>query len=508
MNSIFYYCNMCYKSRFANHMLITFSMSLSELFGDLVDDDEEDYRPDAADISDIGSDDNDVDKQQSFSLENELLKPMKPPEFDSDNEISNKPKKLTTIDDSDDDDDEPTNLGQLNKNLFGRGISSEQDQELPDSSFKKEDFFKDSDDDDDFDVTKTKTTTADLFGSDVDDTDEGEGKDETNNATQQDIFGSDVSLSDASEGAPDADGATKRSDGESEEEDESELTVDMPLVDIKLGENLHQARLPNFISVDTRPFDPETYEDEIEDDNEVTDEEGRARLKLRVENTIRWRHALDERGNLIKQSNARVIKWSDGSLSMFIGAEEFDIMQAPITHSNSHLYVKHGAGIQGQAQFHNKMLFKIHSTNSNTHRKMTLRISDRVSKDSATKTLPAVGRNPEEKREEICKREEERLQAQRRRENMQKKMREKNLHKTLNARYLEPDQDDETSLSSIKNSYKQRAKMKKPAPKKVSDVYSSEEEDIPEETLVASDSEGSSPIKKKRSAVIDDESDG
>ena len=67
------------------------------------------------------------------------------------------------------------------------------------------------------------------------------------------------------------------------------------------------------------PFDPATYEDEIEED-EVLDEEGRARTKLKVENTIRWRTAKDEEGNELKdefdepvrESNARVVRWSDG----------------------------------------------------------------------------------------------------------------------------------------------------------------------------------------------------
>ena len=50
------------------------------------------------------------------------------------------------------------------------------------------------------------------------------------------------------------------------------------------------------------------------------DEEGRTRLKLKVENTIRWRPKLDEEGNemkdekgeLIRESNARMVRWSDG----------------------------------------------------------------------------------------------------------------------------------------------------------------------------------------------------
>lgn len=73
-------------------------------------------------------------------------------------------------------------------------------------------------------------------------------------------------------------------------------------------------------------------------------------MKLKVENTIRWRHALDEHGNLIKQSNSKIVKWSDGSLSLFVGNEEFDIMQAPLGGTNAHLYVKHGAGDSSDPQ--------------------------------------------------------------------------------------------------------------------------------------------------------------
>ena len=55
---------------------------------------------------------------------------------------------------------------------------------------------------------------------------------------------------------------------------------------------MHFVKLPNFLSVETRPYDPNFYEDEIDED-EVLDEEGRARLKLKVENTIRWRQVGD-----------------------------------------------------------------------------------------------------------------------------------------------------------------------------------------------------------------------
>lgn len=60
-----------------------------------------------------------------------------------------------------------------------------------------------------------------------------------------------------------------------------------------------------------RPFDADAYEDEVDED-EILDEEGRARLKLKVENTIRWRNSIDAEGNPIRDSNAKIVRWSDG----------------------------------------------------------------------------------------------------------------------------------------------------------------------------------------------------
>ncbi len=88
-------------------------------------------------------------------------------------------------------------------------------------------------------------------------------------------------------------------------------------------------KLPNFLSVETRPFDPTTYEDEI-DDEETLDEEGRARLKLKVENTIRWREKFNEKGVFVKESNARFVRWSDGSLSLHLGEEIFNVYKQPL----------------------------------------------------------------------------------------------------------------------------------------------------------------------------------
>lgn len=53
--------------------------------------------------------------------------------------------------------------------------------------------------------------------------------------------------------------------------------MEVPKITCDLGRDLNFVKLPNFLSVETRPFDPETYEDEI-DEEETLDEEGRYRM--------------------------------------------------------------------------------------------------------------------------------------------------------------------------------------------------------------------------------------
>jgi len=61
-----------------------------------------------------------------------------------------------------------------------------------------------------------------------------------------------------------------------------------------------------------------------------------------VENTIRWRYVQDEAGNEVRESNARVVRWSDGSMSLYLGSEIFDISKQPLQGEYSHLFVRQG----------------------------------------------------------------------------------------------------------------------------------------------------------------------
>ena len=125
------------------------------------------------------------------------------------------------------------------------------------------------------------------------------------------------------------------------------LTVSqVPKIQTDLGKEIHFVKLPNFLSVESRPFDGETYEDEMDDEATQQDEEGRTRLKLKVENTIRWRQGFDKEGHPVKESNARIVKWSDGSYSLHLGNEIFDVHKQPLQSDFNHLFIRQVRGCQ------------------------------------------------------------------------------------------------------------------------------------------------------------------
>ncbi|KAM6409617.1 RNA polymerase-associated protein LEO1 [Rhynochetos jubatus] len=334
--------------------------------------------------------------------------------------------------------------------------SDEEDQEHKSESARG----SDSEDE----VLRMKRKKAIASDSEVDSDTEGQKE----HADVMDLFGGADDISSGSDGEdkPPTPGQPIDENGLSQEQQEEEpipetrIEVEIPKVNTDLGNDLYFVKLPNFLSVEPRPFDPQYYEDEFEDE-EMLDEEGRTRLKLKVENTIRWRMRRDEEGSEIRESNARIVKWSDGSMSLHLGNEVFDVYKAPLQGDHNHLFIRQGTGLQGQAVFKTKLTFRPHSTDSATHRKMTLSLADRCSKTQKIRILPMAGRDPESQRTEMIKKEEERLRASIRRESQQRRMREKQHQRGLSANYLEPDRydeedegDDAISLAAIKNRYK------------------------------------------------------
>lgn len=201
-------------------------------------------------------------------------------------------------------------------------------------------------------------------------------------------------------------------------------------------------KLPNFLGIEPRPFDSETHL--FEDDVEETDEEGRKVIKPTLETTIRWRYVRDENGNIITdekgvpqmESNARFVRWSDGSTHLILGGNEFLNAEAlPIqgkidkrkpassnssstsneqqgTISMNHLFTSGGDINPCVAQLKEKMVFTPATLKSKVHRKLALSIIEKHKDDGRKILFHLANVDPEKEKEQKEKDEAERNKTQ------------------------------------------------------------------------------------------------
>lgn len=171
---------------------------------------------------------------------------------------------------------------------------------------------------------------------------------------------------------------------------------------------------------------------------------------------------MDDNGDMVKESNARMVKWSDGSMSLHLGNEIFDVYKQPLQGDHNHMFIRQGTGLQGQAVFRTKLTFRPHSTESFTHKKMTMSLADRSQKTSGIKILTQVGHNPDADRLTNLKKEEEKLrQAMRQKSAQSKPKRNRDTTANLGTTYREDgehDSEDEgaISIAAIKNKYNKK----------------------------------------------------
>ncbi|KDD71547.1 Leo1-like protein, partial [Helicosporidium sp. ATCC 50920] len=157
------------------------------------------------------------------------------------------------------------------------------------------------------------------------------------------------------------------------------LLVEAPLCLPLPGEGLRLVRLANLLSIDPRPFDPDTY-----------GEEGEAGSSAAWETTVHWRWASTPQGTIQRQSNARFVRWSDGSLQLLLGADALDVREIDIAGEHSFVFARHQALIQGQSALDRKLVFHPASLRSRFHRRLAAALDGqgmRSTKVRATTTL-------------------------------------------------------------------------------------------------------------------------
>ncbi|XP_062028043.1 protein LEO1 homolog isoform X1 [Rosa rugosa] len=173
-------------------------------------------------------------------------------------------------------------------------------------------------------------------------------------------------------------------------------------------EKMNMIKVSNIMGIDRKQFDPKTY---VEEDTFVTDESG-SKKRIRLENNIvRWRKVRTSDGRLSCESNARFVRWSDGSLQLLIGNEVLDISVQEAQHDQAHLFLRHEKGIlQSQGKVMKKMRFMPSSLASNSHRLLTALVDSRHKKVYKVKNC-VTDIDPEREKEEKERAESQTIRA-------------------------------------------------------------------------------------------------
>ena len=207
-------------------------------------------------------------------------------------------------------------------------------------------------------------TTKDIFGSDSEDSDSEEApplpskplspKTETSTKPSgssndmRDIFGDDSDSdnesdkgddvkqenSDVTMKVSDANDMDFLNDGETSQFKELKHAATHSKICISNTEKLQEdaatfsVKLPNFLKIQTKPYTKKLHHEEAE-----------STLFPGATSMIRWRYKqnqngdveMDEKGQPVRESNARLVKWSDGSYQLIVGLEVFDSSTFPVS---------------------------------------------------------------------------------------------------------------------------------------------------------------------------------
>ncbi|KAJ3302342.1 hypothetical protein HDV03_005127 [Kappamyces sp. JEL0829] len=234
---------------------------------------------------------------------------------------------------------------------------------LPSSTNLSQELFGDSDQDDG--PAAEAVDDRDLFGDDEDDAAEPAAAPVSDH--DHDLFGEEA-----------GDGYDYGGYDEQPAEKPA-VTVEALLPDTqgpKDSSNLFLLKIPNFLAIEHNVFDHDSYRASREEDNE--DE------LILMENTIRWRYSQQTQ---VPESNARIVRWSNGTFSLLVGGEYFDVQTTNITDRYQFLTTQfpQDGFLKTQARFRQFMSFTPHSTNSLAHKNLIAQLAKRHQKINKTK---------------------------------------------------------------------------------------------------------------------------
>jgi RNA polymerase-associated protein LEO1 len=194
-------------------------------------------------------------------------------------------------------------------------------------------------------------------------------------------------------------------------------------------------KLPAFLAIDSQPFDPYTW---TPPENDIPDE-----------NVIRWRWLKDESGAYRRQANARILRWDDGSMSMQIGGEVFDVTAHRDTsgqggQSMTYLVADHVycGLLETQTRITGTMALTPTTIHSKAHRKLASAVSKKHQKSTKTQ-MAMLEHDPEFKAQKRLEEEREKEKEARKAQRAEGRSTGRRAKGSLRSRRLDMDEDED-----------------------------------------------------------------
>ena len=179
-------------------------------------------------------------------------------------------------------------------------------------------------------------------------------------------------------------------------------------------------RMPTFMSVQDKVFDEWSHDDKAEEE-----------LFKGASAIIRWRYVRDEHGEVkldadgapLRESNARLVKFTDGSMQLVVGDAVFDADLLPASNTYTYVQVKTvpdddlsspaPACFDCTGSVTSRMGLKPSSLTSAVHRRMVSFMASQTVRLNATKVRMDRHYNPERTKQSRLKEEEDRIKRER-----------------------------------------------------------------------------------------------
>lgn len=237
-------------------------------------------------------------------------------------------------------------------------------------------------------------------------------------------------------------------------ESESEITshFEVPNFQQPTGDTaeLYLAKMPSFLGVSTVPYDADNLLSEIQQEIEdLVDTDEKMTRKRSLVNTLRWKYDTGPNIGGARSSNARFVGWNDGSLSLQLGEELFDVPVKNMVREHSYLTLMHAEEglLRGMQRFSKTMSFQPFGLSSKSHAELKADIARRaISSKGRTVKLHTEMIDPADFQKQAIKADNEKQKARRRLDNQKARTMNysnNNRDRTqLTARYLD-DSDEE-----------------------------------------------------------------